>query len=179
MTQRLIACLSKSTWSLLALALVLVLVGNGTAALAAGGPRPDSDPAKVAKASMGNWSRGWNTGDLDSIVATVKNGTYWDASLPAEGITGDKLREYAAGLFKAFPNSKFSYDHVKYTDDGVVYWEWTWTATHTGPFGDKPATNKALQVHGIDVIRVGKDGTVLIRSYWDKWRLLEAIGATK
>lgn len=159
----------------LAAALFVTFGANGSA-MAAGAPKAGGDSAKVAKTAMESWSIGWNTGNLDLIVEAVGDGFYWDASLPPEGLKGKALRDYAAVLFKAFPNSKFSYRHVKYTQE-AVYWEWTWKATHTGVFAGKEPTNKAIELSGIDVIRAQKDGTVSIKSYWDKTALLGAISA--
>ncbi|PCJ61545.1 MAG: hypothetical protein COA65_00885 [Rhodospirillaceae bacterium] len=158
-------------------ALLLSTVGANGSALAAGAPT-SGGPAKAAKTAMESWSIGWNTGNLDLIVEAVGKGFYWDASLPPEGIKGKELREYAALLFKAFPDTKFSYNHVKYTKK-AVYWEWTWKATHTGAFAGKAPTNKAIVLSGIDVIRARKDGTVSIKSYWNELALLKAIGAAE
>ncbi len=157
---------------------LLAQFGAGRTALAAGAPMPEDDPAKIVKTAMESWSIGWNTGNLDLIVAAVGNGSYWDASLPPEGIKGKALRDYAGVLFKAFPDSKFSYNHVKYTKK-AVYWEWTWKATHTGAFAGKEPTNNSIELSGIDVIRARKDGTVSIKSYWNENSLLKGIGAAE
>ncbi|MBN4016407.1 ester cyclase [Rhodospirillaceae bacterium AH-315-P19] len=159
-------------------ALLLSTVGANGSALAAGAPI-SGGPAKAAKTAMESWTIGWNTGNLDSIVEAVGDGFYWTSPLPLEGIRGGALRKHAASLLKAFPNSQFSRGKVKRTDKGVIYWEWTWKATHTGTFAGTAATNKSIQLNGIDVIRVHKDGTVGIKRYWNELALLKAIGAVE
>ncbi len=178
MMKRWVPSFSKSVRTAFLAGLLFVTFGANGSALAAGAPI-SGGPAKAAKTAMESWSIGWNTGNLDLIVEAVGNkGFYWDASLPPEGIKGKKLRDYAALLFKAFPDSKFSYNHVKYTKK-AVYWEWTWKATHSGAFAGKAPTNKAIQLSGIDVIRARKDGSVSIKSYWNELALLKAIGAAE
>ena len=178
MIKRHLPGLSRPVFGAFFAALLLVTFGANGLALAAGAPT-SGGPAKAAKAAMENWTIGWNTGNLDSIVEAVGNGFYWSSSLPLEGIKGKALREHAGVLLKAFPNSKFSRGKVKRTDKGVIYWEWTWKATHKGTFAGKAPTSKSIKLDGIDVIRVHKDGTIGIKRYWDRLALLKAIGAAE
>ena len=58
----------------------------------------------------------WNRRDPEAIVATfAEGGTYTDPNIP-EGLGGQAIGEYAAGLFTAFPTSLRRYQPPRYRD---------------------------------------------------------------
>ena len=70
----------------------------------------------------------------------------------AAGPTLDALQEFATALYLAFPDWRATIDDVVAEDDKVVV-RWTGRGTHRGDWFGTAATNREIEISGIDVER--------------------------
>lgn len=97
----------------------------------------------------------------DAFVAPLTDDTEWDdLANPAGVMKGTKVaKSYFTDLKKGFPDVKVQVANAWAVADFVIT-ENVMTGTQTGPFMGKPASKKALNLHGVDIAQI-KDGKVV------------------
>jgi steroid delta-isomerase-like uncharacterized protein len=93
------------------------------------------------------------------MLAIVTDDMVYDGNTMPEAIKGkDKAKAGPLELAKAFPDLKMTVNNAWGFGDVAVV-EYTMSGTQKGAFMGKPASKKALNVHGVDIFQV-KDGKV-------------------
>jgi steroid delta-isomerase-like uncharacterized protein len=117
----------------------------------------------------------WNKHNLDAIDEFYAP-DYVNHDAPP-GFPGDRdgLRTLIGMYLSAFPDLKVT-NEDEFADGDTVITRWTATGTHTGQFGEIPATGKRIQTHGISISRIagGK-----IRDSWsesDQMDMMQQLG---
>jgi predicted ester cyclase len=93
-----------------------------------------------------------------------------------KSVSGKGLSAFHVDFVKAFPRAQFAVQSA-WGIDGFVVVERTMTATHKGPFGDMPASNREVTTHFAEVIQPGDDGK--IERTWSYGNLAELTAAAK
>jgi steroid delta-isomerase-like uncharacterized protein len=89
------------------------------------------------------------------------------------GIEG--LKEWIPQMRQAFPDTKIEVLHVFGKGD-LVALHVRQTGTNTGPMMGMPATNKAIDMRGVDVLRF-KDGKAIEHwGYWEEMKMMQQLG---
>lgn len=120
----------------------------------------------------------WNRHDSDTIVDTfAENGNYDDPIVPGKiRLAGEAIGEYAADLWKAFPDLSFDVKRLASIDDSTVLLQWTMKGTHEGPLEELPSTGETIDLPGVDIIEVSEDGITSVRGYFNVGTLMEQLG---
>jgi steroid delta-isomerase-like uncharacterized protein len=117
----------------------------------------------------------WNAHDADAIVRTfAADGTYSDATTVP--LTGDAIGENAKRLWAAFPDLSFDVVSLAEAGPGRVVAEWIMKGTNTGAFQGLPATGRPVSLPGVDVIKIGPDGIIAVKGYFDTRAVPEQLG---
>ena len=118
----------------------------------------------------------WNRRDPEAIAATfVEGGTYADPNVP-EGLSGQAIAGYAAGLFAAFPDLSFDVIDHHATGDGTVAARWLMRGTNTGPLRGNPPTGATVALPGADFIAVEDEKVRSVEGYFDRSAFVEQLG---
>ena|SRR2546426_11633408 len=88
----------------------------------------------------------------------------------------DGARQLLNAYATAFPDFHLSIDDLLADGDRVT-WRWTFTGTHKGPLASIAASGKTVSVGGIGIIRVTGGKASELRLIWDKYALMQQIGA--
>ena len=119
------------------------------------------------------WSRG-NTSVLPEIIAPQF--IHHDPPFPEEA-RGPSGLERIVSLYRgAFPDLAIPVDALIAEADVVVV-RWTARGTHLGPLMGMPPSRKAIQVSGIEVLRIADGKLVEEWTQWDRLALLQQLGA--
>ena len=117
----------------------------------------------------------WNRHDAPGIVATFAEGGSYSDPL-AQGLTGEAIGAYAAGLWDAFPDLAFESVGQTVTGDGVVAAQWVMKGTNTGPFKGLPPSGRTVALPGADFITV-EDGKIRsVQGYFDAGEVPRQLG---
>lgn len=118
----------------------------------------------------------WNRRDPEAIVATfAEGGTYTDPNAP-EGLSGQAIGEFTAGLFAAFPDLSFDVLSNHATGDGTVAARWIMRGTNTGSLRGNPPTGATVALPGADFIAVEGDKIRSVDGYFDSRAFVEQLG---
>jgi steroid delta-isomerase-like uncharacterized protein len=128
------------------------------------------DPIEVVKRYEVTWDT-TNAADMPSFFA--EGGTYTPSGEPA--LSGQAIADYAAAVFKAFPDSRMPITKI-FADGNNVCAQWEYTATMTGDFGPFPATGKSFKIVGCHVIEVEGDKLKSVLSRWDRLEMMQQLG---
>jgi len=138
----------------------------------------DTDLQDANKATIRTYhNRLWGQGDLSAIPV------YWDPAAMVhmtdfDGTGIDVVHEDAARYFGAFRDVTTTI-HALLAEGDQVALHWSTLGTHVGPYGDIPATGKAITMAGIDILTL-KDGKIVAcASMWDGLAVFEQMGVLK
>ncbi|HVE83304.1 MAG TPA: ester cyclase [Myxococcales bacterium] len=95
----------------------------------------------------------WEQHDLSSYDGYFSPDFVSHANPPGTPPGPDSGKQFMQALYYAFPDLASQEDGVLGDADKVAI-QWTVTGTQTGPLFGMPATGKAIQVSGMDVLRV-------------------------
>ncbi len=88
----------------------------------------------------------------------------------------EKVKNLLAGYHAAFPDSKTTVMNIVAEGDMVIVHS-TWTGTNTGSFMGAPATNKAVSIDQVDIVRFDASGKGV--EHWaviDQLTMLQQLG---
>jgi len=88
----------------------------------------------------------------------------------------DGARQLYNAYATAFPDFRLSADDLLADGDKVVV-RYTFAGTHKGPLAAVPASGKQANVQGIVIFRLGGGKANEVRFVWDKFALMQQIGA--
>lgn len=123
----------------------------------------------------------YNAGDLDGVMDLYAEDAV--QGMP-DGIFEGRsaIRERLAQELDAVPD--VTHTVVSFVEQGDAFAdEWTFVGTHTGgpltlPNGDTlPATGKRVEVKGMEIVRVGPDGKIVLNTlYYDNMAVAVQLG---
>ena len=85
------------------------------------------------------------------------------------------MREYFRVSRTAFPDQRNELVAIHHSDDAVIV-EFNLLGTHTGPFGDIPATGKSFTCRMLAIFGFEGSGLVYERVYFDLLTILAQLG---
>ena len=96
---------------------------------------------------------------------------------PDGGLQGeDGATQLYNAYATAFPDFRVAADDIL-ADGNKVVVRYTFTGTHSGPLAAVPASGKQANVQGIVIFRLAAGKADEVRFVWDKFALLQQIGA--
>jgi steroid delta-isomerase-like uncharacterized protein len=117
-----------------------------------------------------------NSGDIDSAMELFAADAIDRDPAPGQSPGREGFREFFRALASAFPDAHFQPAHLVADDDHVCV-AYTITATHKGPFQSIAATNKRIEVRGV---QIGRFENAQIVERWgstDELGIMQQIGA--
>jgi steroid delta-isomerase-like uncharacterized protein len=134
------------------------------------------DNAEINKAAMTQIYNAFNTGntaDLANVVQADVVEHSPDPNIPETGIEGLKK---AIEMYRgSFPDLKMEVTSMTAEGD-VVTTHYRMTGTNTGPMGEMPATNKALDIAGVDIIKFKEGKATEHWGYYEEMKMMEQLG---
>ena len=118
----------------------------------------------------------FNTGDL-SELENLASADFVDHQKPPE-ITSTGLqavRDMLAMYRTSMPDVHQEWISSATSGD-LTFIHFRLTGTNTGPWGEMPATGKAMDVHGVDVIRFQDGKAVEHWGYMEEMKMMEQLG---
>jgi len=95
----------------------------------------------------------WEKHDLNAVDSYIAPTFVSHANTPDTPPGPGPVKGFLGGLFTAFPDLTSENDGILGDGDKVVI-QWTIRGTQTGDLFGMPATNKPIEVSGMDVLRV-------------------------
>ncbi len=119
----------------------------------------------------------WFTGNTDGIEVIVAENFKSNIPMPGVSSTGiQQLNDMIAISSGAFTDNKTVDLHMIADGDRVVA-HYRWKGVNTGSMGEgMPATNKAIDVHTVDVLRFENGKVVEHRGYMEEMKMMEQLG---
>jgi steroid delta-isomerase-like uncharacterized protein len=123
----------------------------------------------------------YNAGDLDAVIDLYAEDAV--QGMPDGTFEGkEAIRDRLARELEAIPD--VTHTVVSFVEQGDAFCdEWTFVGTHTGgpltlPNGDLlPATGKRVEVNGMEIVRVGPDGKIVLNTlYYDNMAVAVQLG---
>jgi steroid delta-isomerase-like uncharacterized protein len=122
----------------------------------------------------------YNAGDLDGVMELYADDAV--QGMPDGVFEGRAaIRERLANELDAIPN--VTHTVVSYVEQGDAFAdEWTFVGTQTGPLtlpdgSVLPPTGKRVEVSGMEVVRVGPDGKIVLNTlYYDNLAVAAQLG---
>lgn len=123
----------------------------------------------------------YNKGDVEAYCSLYSDDAV--LSTPEGRFEGRaSVLPYVQSQFSMFPDVQVAVErHLE--QDGLYIGEFRVRGTNTGPVplpegGEMEATGKAVEVYGVEVVRVRGDQIVQHDMLWDRLSLLEQLGLT-
>ena len=63
-----------------------------------------------------------------------------------------------------------------WADKDMVIAHYTMTGMNSGPMGEMPATNKSVNVNGVDIVRFENGKAVEHWGYWEEMKMMQQLG---
>jgi steroid delta-isomerase-like uncharacterized protein len=109
------------------------------------------------------YDEAWNRHDVEAILAFHTEDAVFENHTSGGRAEGhDAIREIVSGVFKTFPDIRFSLRRIYVTDELAVQ-EWTATATHGNPVnyrdGVLEPTGRTIRWDGVDIFPI-RDGKI-------------------
>ncbi len=126
---------------------------------------------QLAKDFLAGWSH-----DLPKLIPLfADNVVYEDTTVHAVLHGKDKLRDFAAGWFKAFPDLNFALTSTLISGDRAAV-AWQVTGTQRGDMPGMPASNKAANVAGVSLMECTDGKITHTVDYWDMATTMRQLG---
>jgi predicted ester cyclase len=151
--------------------------------------RSTVDPPSIRLARRCSWQihgrseakfvEAFNAHDEDRIRELNAENAVFEAPGDVHVEGRDATTEYAMAWLRAFPDARLTVKH-ELTDGDWVVQESTFEGTHDGtlssPAGDIPPTNRRLNGHGVQILKVDGDVVTDTRLYFDQVQILTQLG---
>lgn len=117
----------------------------------------------------------WNKGNLDAYLQL------YHPDILMHGLSGvepgiDSVRNYYSSFWAAFRNPQLTLDDIM-TEGDKLACRFTISGTHTGTFGEIPATGKEVAIGGLTILRFADGRCVERWTQADFLGLLQQLGA--
>ena len=135
-------------------------------------PTPVQTTAQT-DAVVDRWLDWWHTGDptlADALYAEGYQRHSTDSGTAGLGV----LKGLVAMYRRAFPDLRFAVEDTLVRDDRVAV-RWTATGTHQEEAMGVPATGRAIDLGGCDILRIHGDRITESWSFYDRAALLEQL----
>jgi C-1 hydroxylase len=106
---------------------------------------------KANKALVSQVIEIWNRRDLDAFFELLAPG--YIEHLTTGDITLEQLKDYAPAFFAAFPDIRFTIEHMVAEGDKVAAVV-NWKATHRGEYLGIPPTGKKIDITVANIIKI-------------------------
>ena len=114
----------------------------------------------------------WNSQDMNAIRELYQHDAVFYDPLLGNEIKGEQIEQYAAGIYKAFPDLQFVVKSIAVSDK-LAMAEWSQNGTNTGEILGKPATGRYIEIPAVSVLRYTDSGNLISHyDYWDMKKLL-------
>jgi steroid delta-isomerase-like uncharacterized protein len=118
----------------------------------------------------------FNKHDPEAVAALFgRGGTYVDSAV-SSGVRNQALKDYLRGHYAAFPDARYRVVRTVANRNGLMACEWRFKGTNTGPLGDSPATNRAVDVSGASVLQAKGGKIAWLHGYYDRRNLFRQLG---
>jgi steroid delta-isomerase-like uncharacterized protein len=119
----------------------------------------------------------WFTGKTEGIEEIVAENFVSHMSMPGVSSTGiQQLKDLVAKSSTAFTDNKTEDMHMISEGDRVVV-HYRWKGVNSGSMGEgMPATNKAIDVHTVDVLRFENGKVVEHWGYMEEFKMMDQLG---
>jgi steroid delta-isomerase-like uncharacterized protein len=118
----------------------------------------------------------FNRHDPEAVSALFgAKGIYVDLAVSA-GVSGEALKEYLRSHYAAFPDARYRILRKILRREGPIAVEWRFQGTNTGPLGGRPASNRAVEVHGASFLEARAGKIRWLHGYYDRRGLLRQLG---
>lgn len=118
----------------------------------------------------------FETGNMDGLDAIVAENMVDHSPDPMITSTGRQaLKDMITMHHTAFPDTKITVLSMM-ADGDMVMAHYNMKGTNSGAMGDMPATNKAMDVNGVDIVRFEKGQAVEHWGYWEEGKLMQQLG---
>lgn len=120
----------------------------------------------------------FGSGDVTGIEDCIAE-NFTERATPPPGITStgvQYLKDVIAWNHAAFPDMKMTIISSAVKGD-MAYVHYNQKGTNTGAMGpDMPATGKAIDVNGVDIVRFENGKAVEHWGYWDETKMMQQLG---
>lgn len=131
----------------------------------------------MARPTIDAYIAAWNHyAEADLAGMFAGGGTYEDPSTGGP-IAATALAEVVARLRESFPDLVFAATAVTQAADRTIL-EWTMRGHLRGPLFGAPATDRLVELAGVDILELGDDGLRAVRRHYDARALAERAGLT-
>jgi steroid delta-isomerase-like uncharacterized protein len=118
----------------------------------------------------------WNAHDAAALTALFgPEGSYRD-SATGQPLCGERIGDYASGLWVAFPDLSFELTDVVAPPDGPLAIRWFMRGTNQGPMLGMPPTGRTVALPGMDMIVMKGDQIRSVEGYFDQQNFAEQLG---
>lgn len=118
----------------------------------------------------------FETGNIEGIENCVAENMIEHSPAPMIKTTGlQGMKDIIAMHHGAFPDTKIEVLDMWQDGDKVVA-HYRMTGTNTGAMGEMPATNKAMDVNGVDIVRFENGKGVEHWGYWEESKMMTQLG---
>jgi steroid delta-isomerase-like uncharacterized protein len=132
--------------------------------------------AEKNKESMQKVSHMWETGNTEGIENYVAADMVDHNPMPEIKSTGiQALKDMIAQSHAAFPDMKTTVYSVVADGDKVIM-HYNMKGTNTGAMGNMPATNKVMDVNGVDIVRFVDGKGVERWGYYEEQKMMTQLG---
>ena len=114
-----------------------------------------------------------NTDNLGNYIAENMVEHSPDPNVKATGLEG--VKEMIKMYRTSFPDLKQNVTGM-WADKDMVIAHFTMTGTNSGPMGEMPATNKSVNVNGVDIVRFENGKAVEHWGYWEEMKMMQQLG---
>ena len=155
-----------------------LLAGAAFMLASCGGPAADPKAEMMAKnkEAVQKINDMFMSGTSDGIENYVAENMVEHTPDPMIKSTGIQYLKDAIRTYKLqFPDLKFTTLSMAAEGDWVMT-HFNMTGTNTGPMGDMPATNKTVDVNGVDIVRFENGKGVEHWGYWEEIKWMTQMG---
>ena len=138
--------------------------------------KEQNDATEKNKAAMTKVMEVFNSGNMEGMENYVAENMIEHQPDPMIKTTGLQGLKDAITMYRAaFPDMKFTSLGMVAEGDLVIN-HINMKGNNTGPMGDMPATNKSMDVNGVDVVRFENGKAVEHWGYWEEMKMMTQLG---
>ena len=134
----------------------------------------EQTPTQVVNAYM----QAWNQHDASKAgTYLAKNVEYYDATVGTPQKGQEAARDQVIKVFiDAVPNLKWQMTSAPIVSKEGIAFQWRFSGTNTGKWGETPATNKPISFEGVSFVRVDHGKITYQGDYYDAANLNKQLG---
>lgn len=138
--------------------------------------KENNEKSAKYKEAMNKVNDAFNTGNTEGLENYVADNMIEHQSDPNINTTGLAGLKDMIKLFRAaYPDMKFTLLGM-YVDGDVAIQHFNLKGTNSGPYGQMPPTNKAIDVNGVDIIRFENGKGAEHWGYMEEMKMMTQLG---